>query len=569
MNANFEWTTNLQYKVKSLKARLQAFESGEKYIAMNKAFNTQLSSKNREIRKVKIELADARAQLVTMRKEWFQIFEDSEKEQAKELDKKDRRIKEMEERALKAERRCDDLHDQLREKSRELYQVKTELEEERGNNQKLKSQMNRDHENSSTPSSASFSRKKITNNRERTGKTPGGQPGHEGRKRRWHEPMREIAIPAPAKYAKNPAYKQTGEIIRKQMVGVRISVVVDEYFTPEFIHKASGRRVHAEFPKGMVNEVSYCGSVKALAFMLNSYYNVSIDKTADLIADLTQGELRLSHGMICGLSREFSLKTEAEQKKAFADMLLSPVINTDFTSARVNGKKANVLVCSDGRNTLYLARENKGFKGIADSPIEDYLFILVHDHDLTYYSYGSNHQECLDHILRYLKDSIQNEAHLKWSSLMRELVREMIHFRKHLDPEDGRNPNEIDPLKVADYDRRYDEILEIAKAEYEYEPPSDYYRNGFNLYARMEKYKENHVLFLYDRRVPYSNSLAERLLRIFRRKEHQAMTFRSFGGLEYLCHALGMIASLRGQGENLYNSIATIFEKPINNALNA
>ena len=43
-------------------------------------------------------------------------------------------------------------------------------------------------------------------------------------------------------------------------------------------------------------------------------------------------------GMINGLSKEFSTKTEAEQKRAFADLLLSPVMNADFTNAKVNGK---------------------------------------------------------------------------------------------------------------------------------------------------------------------------------------------------------------------------------------
>ena len=41
-----------------------------------------------------------------------------------------------------------------------------------------KAQINRDYENSSIPSSKAVRRKKITNNREKTGRRPGGQPGH-------------------------------------------------------------------------------------------------------------------------------------------------------------------------------------------------------------------------------------------------------------------------------------------------------------------------------------------------------------------------------------------------------
>jgi hypothetical protein len=40
------------------------------------------------------------------------------------------------------------------------------------------------------------------------------------------------------------------------------------------------------------------------------------------------------------------------------------------------------------------------------------------------------------------------------------------------------------------------------------------------------------------------------------------MAFRSFGGLDYLCHALGAVASLREQGLNLYESVASIFDTP-------
>ena len=565
-NLRYEYTSNLQYKVRSLGARVKAFETGEKYTEMKAGFKIQLSEKDRDIRGLKSELAQANAQIVTVRRNWSEIFDDLEKEHAKELADKDRIIKALEKKLLETQQQLDAEKGRRKNAVAELYQVKVELEDEKGKNQKLKAQISRDHENSSLPSSANPNRKKITNSRVKTGKTPGGQPGHEGHGRRWHEPTNRIIIPAPAEYAGNPMYIPTGNIICKQMVGLHVEVVVDEYSTLEFRHAVTGQLVHAEFPEGMANEVTYGGSVKAFAFLLNNHYNVAIDKVSDMISEITRGKLNLSHGMVCGLSKQFSAMTEAWQKKAFADMLLSPVMNVDFTSARVNGEKMNVLVCADGINVLYFARVNKGHKGVAGSPIEEYMHTMVHDHEITFYSYGGNHQECLDHVARYLKDSMQNEARLKWNVQMRDLIREMIHFRKHLDPADIRDPDQIDCGKVSEFERRYDEILETARAEYEYEPPSDYYKEGFNLYKRLEKYKSNHLLFLHDRRVPYSNSLAERLLRVYKRKEHQVMAFRSFGGLDHLCSALGAVASLREQGKNLYDSVAMIFDTQADSA---
>ena len=41
------------------------------------------------------------------------------------------------------------------------------------------------------------------------------------------------------------------------------------------------------------------------------------------------------------------------------------------------------------------------------------------------------------------------------------------------------------------------------------------------------------------------------------------MTFRSDKGLEYLCDSLGIVASLRAQGGNLYEKVAAKFDTEI------
>ena len=95
------------------------------------------------------------------------------------------------------------------------------------------------------------------------------------------------------------------------------------------------------------------------------------------------------------------------------------------------------------------------------TPVEHFLNILVHDHDKTLYSYGSLHQECLAHILRYPLDSVQNEKNLTCAGKMRELLRESIHYRKGI--AQGTDP---DPDTVADFEKRYQEILDLAENEY-------------------------------------------------------------------------------------------------------
>ena len=50
----------------------------------------------------------------------------------------------------------------------------------------------------------------------------------------------------------------------------------------------------------------------------------------------------------------------------------------------------------------------RGHEGVKGTVTEDFRGILVHDHEITFYRYGSAHQECLAHVERYLKDSMEN-----------------------------------------------------------------------------------------------------------------------------------------------------------------
>jgi len=557
-NTAYGYIKNLQYKIKDLTAQVNTYKSGEKYQTLTAFYDKWLASKDQEIRKIKLELAEVRTQYVDVRTNWQEVHEDMEKEYNRELSKKERANKALWRQLLKKQEENDDIRQKLQSSKEKYYQALIELEEEKGKVQKLKAQINRNYETSGIPSSMNPNRKKITNNREKSGKKPGGQPGHGGHRRKQHEPTIKAEIPVPDKFW-HPDYKETGRIITKQLIDIKLNLIVTEYSTPEF-RNWNGQRVHADFPDGLINEVTYGGSVKALAFIVQNHCNVSVMKTSDLLCELTGGKLRLSAGTICNLAKEFSQKTQAQQKKAFADMLLAPTMYTDFTTARVNGKNQAVILCANDAHALYFAKEHKGHEGVKGTPLETYQGTIVHDHDLTFYSYGGNHQECLEHIRRYLKDGMLNDPNRKWYAQMRQLINQMMTFKKNIDPLENRNPDDIDPKSVVAFEARYDEILNLAANEYEYEPPNmKYYPNGFNLYKRMKEYRQNHLLFLHDKNVEPTNNLSERLLRVFKRKQHQVMSFRSTDGFGFLCDSLGVISSFVNQGKNLFEGVATIF----------
>jgi len=232
------------------------------------------------------------------------------------------------------------------------------------------------------------------------------------------------------------------------------------------------------------------------------------------------------------------------------------MMNTDFTTTRLNGKNVQIMVCATPERVMYFAREHKGHEGVKGTPVEDYQNTLVHDHDKTFYSYGGSHQECMGHPLRYLQDSINNEPGLKWNQQMRGLIQEMTHYRNSLDSDEP-----LDPKRVREFEDRYQEILALAYEEYTYEPPSNYYKDGYNLCKRLDEYADSHLLFLHDKNVPATNNLAERLLRIWKRKQRQVMTFRGFESIDCLCESMGIIDLLRNQEENLYQSVSSVFDR--------
>lgn len=381
-------------------------------------------------------------------------------------------------------------------------------------------------------------KKKISNGREKTERRPGGQPGHTGHSRKKQAATETIRLMPPQEVLEDPDFKKTGKTIIRQVVGIRASVMVREYHADVYYNSKTGERRHADFPAQATHDVNYDGSIKAF------------------LSDLTGGKLKISKGMINGLGREFAEKTEKEQRELFNRFLSSPVMHTDCTNARINGESAYVFVCcTPAGEAMYFSRPKKGHEGVKGTVTEDYQGILVHDHESTFYKYGSDHQECLAHVLRYLKDSMENEPERTWNKEMYSLVREMIHYRNSLDADE-----ECDGSLVSGYEVRYRELMRKAEKEYGYIPASKYYRDGYNLYLRMDRQMHNHLLFLHDRRVPSSNNAAERNLRSYKRKQKQAVSFRSKKNHDYLCKGMSMLVVMRQNETNLFDRVSRILD---------
>ena len=455
-------------------------------------------------------------------------------------------------RDLDEEIQIDDLKERIRQLEEQAASLSAALKEAQDLITKLKAQMNRDHENSSIPSSQKPFHKKIRNSRVKTDRKPGAQNGHAAHRRPHLEPTSPVVeIPATAEMLSDPDIYPTDEFITKQYADIHIHVSVTEYRTRIYRNRKTGTRVHAPFPDGIVNEFTYGPNVRALAFMLSNYCNVSIDKTSELIENISSGRIMLSKGLISSLPAQFSKATAKQRDTISSMLLLAPAMHSDFTPVRINGNYKQVILCGNDNEVLYSFRESKGHEGIKGSPAEEYTQTLIHDHDTTYYSYGGSHQECLAHILRYLQDAAENEPDLTWHKDMKSFLQKTIHEVK--------TDRHISEDRAARYEARYMEILKTAETEYTKHPPNKYYPEGRNLSRRMKKYADSHLYFLRHPEVDYTNNLAERELRKVKRKLRQAVTFRCDQSVQHFCDSLSIIETARIRGENIFSTCISAF----------
>ena len=78
---------------------------------------------------------------------------------------------------------------------------------------------------------------------------------------------------------------------------------------------------------------------------------------------------------------------------------------------------------------------------------------------------------------------------------------------------------------------------------------------------RLEKYKENHLLFVYDYTVPFSNNAAERDLRWIKTQQKVSGCHRSYGGAVISARLMSFVKTLKKRKLAVLAAIKDIFNK--------
>ena len=157
-------------------------------------------------------------------------------------------------------------------------------------NQKLKDIIDKNSGNSSKPpSSDSFV--KIENSREKTGKKPGGQPGHKGKVHKLYDNPTQIKDIKAAKCRCGGDVKYSGNYKAKQLVDIRFSTDITEYREHEGICECCHRPVKNHAP--VSDLVTYGNNLKSFSAMLSLEGMVSINRIKQIIGELTDVRFEL------------------------------------------------------------------------------------------------------------------------------------------------------------------------------------------------------------------------------------------------------------------------------------
>lgn len=422
--------------------------------------------------------------------------------------------------------------------------------------ERLKNNNDKDSSNSSKPSSKNGF-KKVKNSREKTDKDQGGQNGHEGHTSKASN-VKKIIESGEATHSVVEINKSKNNQDKPYKIryvqDIEISTIIKEY---RYYPDSKGSY---NIPKEQNNIVTYGSNVKATSMLLVHRIPSSMDQSVAFLNAITNGKFKITKSTLNNWTCELSNKLEPFIEEVRNELFNSYYVNTDESPVNVNGKNQQLHNYSNAQYTLQYIHENKSKEAIAEIDfLPKFMGTLIHDHNIIQYNYGTKHGECNAHILRYLKGITDFTKHL-WAEEMSEHLKQILH-QKHLLME--QDISGFDKHTLKDYSEKYDELLIKASKEYQ----SDYETNSYKdderkLITRLEKYKENHLLFMYDFKIPFTNNRAETDIRPTKRKLNVGI-FRSQIGAQCYLQIRSFISTFLKNSRDIFQEIKNAFDNKI------
>lgn len=360
-------------------------------------------------------------------------------------------------------------------------------------------------------------KRRTSSLRVKSGKKPGGQPGHEGNTRMMSPQPDETENMEP-NYCRECGRELSDidgvEEYREECVGVRITPVVKRL---RFLNKTCtcGCCNRVEYTRRK-NPVYLSSEIRALVVYLNIVMCMPYNRIKSFLHDVMS--IDISEGSIRNFTEDAGDKADAICERIASELVKSPVAGADESGFYVNGKLNWAWILQNPRLTLTWIANGRGAKEMDDRFGKDALenTVLTTDRHSAYFSMKvKGHQICIAHLLRNLNYLNELDKNQNWSSRLQELLRKAVHWR-NTNPETAADTS----IWMESLDKLLNENLDKFKK------PFRQLRNS------LRKLKDHVFHFLKDPRVPSHNNASEGGIRILKVKQKRSGGFRSQTGAE-------------------------------------
>lgn len=437
----------------------------------------------------------------------------------------------------------------------QLQEARTEINELKERIKILEVQKSKDSHNSNLPPSSDRRRPPPRQKRGPSPNLPGGQPGHPGSTLR--------ATASPDKVIK---YKLKGNCsrcgnwlgsitkkmpIKRQVFDLKFEVVVTEHQAEAGTCRC-GRTHTASFPHGVNAFVQYGTAVRGLVNYLSTYQLIPFERLEEIFKDIF--DLSLCEGTIFNTNKASFDKLHRFEKKAKEALLNSDINHADETPIKVKKENAYLHVLSNEGMTLLYPHSSRGKKAVAHMGVlNNYKGVLSSDFYSLYYSYSAKNAACHAHLARELTLQ-EEEFKCRWAHELRIFFQDLNHY--------------LDEYRAAgsllpEHERMlfYDEFRGIifrGKLETPGWGSSDKKSAAENLLSRLIRHEEAVLRFMNDIRVPFTNNLAERDLRMAKVRQKVSGCFRTFEGARLYARFRSYVSTVKKQGRNVWRSILAV-----------
>jgi transposase len=447
--------------------------------------------------------------------------------------------------------RADEELDALRAENAALRERVGELEAQV---QALQEYAAKDSHNSSLPPSSDRFHRQKRSLRQKSGKKPGGQPGHPGHHLALSATPDRIevhAVEACTHCHASLSRVSAREAERRQVLEWPVQrVLITEHRVEEKCCPNCQHLTRASFPAQLRAPVHYGASIQALAVYLVEYQLLPYARVSELLKDLLG--LSLSPGTIQALVQQCARLLKPVEEAIKTALIQAPVIHQDETGMYINGHTHWVHVCSTKALTHYGVHPKRGQEGMdAIGIVTHFQGTSVHDGLQSYQSYFFTHALCNVHHLRELT-FVAEELNQPWAATMKALLLEM---KQTVEQAKSQGKPFLSAGTRAALHQRYEEVLEAGYRANPHKPPPKLpgrrrNRQSYprNLLDRLSRHQEQVLRFLEDFAVPFDNNQAERDLRMIKVQQKVSGCFRTDHGARAFGRIRGYLSTLRKQG---------------------